>query len=407
MPTASIIFWIYVLVGPLAWVGLFTLMMLGRSRMTRLEKWRGSLPQDPPRVLILVPAKDEGPRIRHCIESILKQDYPNFSIVAIDDRSTDDTGPVLDALASEHANVRVVHVKSLPTGWLGKCHALWMGAREGEAPAGPDSRATAQTARETDWLFFVDSDVTLQPNALSAGLSLAISRQYDVLTLLTALECHTFLERLVLPLAAALWSFMFTISLTNDDNRKEIATANGQFHLMRRSAYDSIGGHEAVKDQIVEDVEMARLLKSRGHSIRFFTGAHLAATRMHANLRQMLNGWGRIYSGTARRNPTRIVMTILVLIFCGLSVYPALAWGILRLFTHHESRWLIASLIHIGVMTAMLALMYKWSRNAMRFAVLFPISAAYLLGFLTSALRICRTGRVQWRSTTYDLPAVK
>jgi chlorobactene glucosyltransferase len=383
----GILFPLYVLVGLLAWTLLGLAMFMGRSRMARLVKWRGQLPPNPPHVSILVPAKDEGPRIRRCIESILSQDYPNFSIIAVDDRSTDETGPILDALAKEHSRVRVVHIETLPADWLGKCHALWSGAKLAEA---------------NDWLFFVDSDVTLKPNALSSALSLAIARNYDVLTLLTALECHTFLERLLLPLAAAAWSIMHTISLTNDDNRKQIAAANGQFLLIRREVYDSVGGHEAVKNQIVEDVELARLLKANGHSIRFFSGDHLASTRMHATLRQMFHGWGRIYSGTSRRQMTRIVLAMIFLLISTFSVYPALAYALVRL----EHRWLIASLTHFGVMTTMLALIYRWSRNPARFAALIPFSGSILLAIFTFSLRLCRTGKVQWRNTTYDVRAM-
>jgi chlorobactene glucosyltransferase len=382
----GIIFAIYVVVGPLAWALLALAMFMGRSRMARLANWRGELPKPPPHVSILVPAKDEGEHIRRCIESILSQDYPDFSIIAINDRSTDDTGPIIDALAKEHRRLRVVHIESLPSGWLGKCHALWSGAKLADA---------------NDWLFFVDSDVTLKRNALSTALSLAVAREYDVLTLLTALECHTFLERLILPLAAAAWSIMFTISLTNDDNRKQIATANGQFLLIRRAVYDSVGGHEAVKDKIVEDVELARLLKSKGYSIRFFSGDHLASTRMHATLKQMFNGWGRIYSGTSRRKIGRIVLAMIFLMAGSFSVYPAMIWGSVQ----HDPRWLIASLAHLAVMTAMLALIYKWARNPAPFAALFPISGTILLAILAFALRVCRTGRVQWRNTTYDTTA--
>ena len=217
------------------------------------------MPPDAPHVAILVPAKDEGPRIAQCIESILKQDYPHFSVIAINDRSTDDTGRQLDAQAARNARVRVVHIESLPPGWLGKCHALWSGAK----------LATMQTGSSLSIPMSRSHRMPLR------RLYRLRSRKYDVLTVLTALECHTFLERLILPLAAAAWSIMHTISLTNDDNRPEIATANGQFLLIRRDVYESVGGHEAVKDRIVEDVELVRLLKSQDRSIRFFSGAHL------------------------------------------------------------------------------------------------------------------------------------
>src|SRR5450432_2196410 len=149
-------------------------------------------------------------------------DYPQFDVIAIDDRSTDETGKILDEIAAANPRLRVIHVHDLPAGWLGKSHALHVGTRE----------------VKSDWLLFVDSDVTLEKNALSATLSLAIKRKYDALSILTRLECHRFIERLLLPPLAGAWGVMHTISLTNEDSRKTIAAANGQFFLIRRDVYE-------------------------------------------------------------------------------------------------------------------------------------------------------------------------
>jgi chlorobactene glucosyltransferase len=394
--TAHVLFYLYLLVGPLAIAGFTALLYLGRSRMARLEKWRGALPENPPHVTILVPAKDEGERIRVCLESVLKQEYPNFSVIAVDDRSTDETGREMDALAAQHPNMRVVHVTDLPRNWLGKCHALWSGAK----------LANDADAKPSEWLLFVDSDVTIAPNALSSALSISHARNYDMLTVLTALECYSFWERLVLPVAAAAWSIIYTISMTNNDNRPDVAAANGQFILMRRSVYDSIGGHEAVRTDVCEDVELARLLKSKQHSVRFFMGGHLASTRMHATMRQMFHGWGRIYSGSGLRKVGRLIAATLIVFFSGVSAYAALAYGIIAFNTHHEVRWLLAAIAHFALLLWMFGQIYRWSRNSPLYAVLFPVSGGILLAIFGFALYLCRTGKVQWRNTTYDLNAM-
>lgn len=387
----NLIFATYLIIGPVAWSMMLLLLFIGRQRMTRLLRNRKPVPQPAPSVTILVPAKDEAAGIAHCIDCILEQDYPDFRIVAINDRSTDRTGAILDELcARQPGKLCVVHIapESLPDGWLGKCNALHVGAGQADG----------------DWLFFVDSDVTLQPDALSRAIALVTWRRYDALSILTKLECHTFWERLVLPLVGGAWSVMHAISLTNDDRRPGSAVANGQFLLIRRSAYATVGGHESVRAAITEDVEMMRLLKGRGFRTRLMLGSHLAATRMHSSLGQMFHGWGRILSGSSRRSPRRIIGAMLFLLICGFGVYPALAWGLAAL-RWNDPGWLIVSVLHLLLMTVYLALIYRWSGNRARYALLFPLGGGVLLGILAFALRTCRTGRVMWRETQFQIPA--
>jgi cellulose synthase/poly-beta-1,6-N-acetylglucosamine synthase-like glycosyltransferase len=377
----SIVLALYVLIGPVAWGGMFFGYFLAAARMKRLGRMT-PLPQVLPTVSVLIPAKDEGAEIEQCIRSVLALDYPAFDILAIDDRSVDDTGAVMDRLAVESKNLRIIHIPAggLPAGWLGKCHALARGAE----------------TVSSDWILFVDSDVRLEPASLSIALSNALQRDYDAVSILTRLDCRSFWERLVLPLAGALWAVMFTVAGTNDDGKKTSAAANGQFFLVRRAVYEAVGGHGAVRSQITEDVELMRRLKSAGYRVRLCFGDHLATTRMHATLRQMMHGWGRIYSGTSRRRGGRILLAMLLLVVMGLSVYPALVLGAFHL------PLLAAASAHWILMSIYLATVYGQTGQPKRNAFLFPLGCAVLLVLLGYALRMCRTGRVVWRDTRYE-----
>jgi cellulose synthase/poly-beta-1,6-N-acetylglucosamine synthase-like glycosyltransferase len=381
-----LLFYSYLLVGPLAWALMWCALLFGRSRMNRL---RGAVPPlgpQPPSVAIVIPAKDEGSSVAQCIASALAQDYPRFNVIAIDDRSTDDTSRVLDDLAAGDSRLRVLHVPAggLPEGWLGKCHALYLATRD----------------LSSDWLLFVDSDVTLSATALRHALAVALERRYDAITILTRLDCRTFLERLVLAPAAAAWMTMNVVSWTNEDDRPT-AAANGQFFLVRRDRYEAAGNHAAVRDQITEDVELARLLKSGGARVRFLLGSHLATTRMHTNFQQMLHGWGRIYSGSVRRRPAPILLGMLFIVISGLTVYPAAIYAAVCWKDHADWFWLAAAAAHASLMTTYLAYIYRKSGNRMRYAWLFPAAAVYLLIFMSYALRLCHTGRYAWRGSVF------
>jgi len=388
----DILFPVYVALGPVLWGFLAIGLFMGRQRMNRLRRPGEALPNPAPHVTILIPAKDEQSMIGQCLESILKLDYPSFDVIAIDDRSTDRTGAIMDDIATRTPRISVLHIApgSLPAGWFGKCHAL---------------NAGAESARG-DWLLFVDADVTLQPDALRVTLALAEEREYDALSILTRLTCDKPWERLILPLAAAAWSMLHTVSLTNSDTRKHIAVANGQFMLIRRSTYESVGGHEAVKSEIVEDVELFRLIKSREFRTRLLMGRDFGATRMYDDLGRMFHGWARIFSGTARRSTWRIIVGMLVIVLGSFSAYPALAWGAWRLNHHgassHTWGWLANAAVHFMLMTTVVALIYRFSGNARRWALAFPLAGAMLLAIFGFSLVKCFTGRSLWRGTTYE-----
>ena len=143
---------IYALIGPGPWVLFSVGMALAHGRMNRLQRPVGKAVGEP-KVSILIPAKDEGERVRVCLDSVLGQDYPNFNVIAVDDRSSDQTGTIMEEYAAKsQGKVRAIHVPQggLPAGWLGKCQALW----------------TAAQRAEGEWILFVDSDVKLQPDAL-------------------------------------------------------------------------------------------------------------------------------------------------------------------------------------------------------------------------------------------------
>jgi len=381
---------LYILIGPLLWALFGLSIATAHARMNKLRRPVAPL-ATAPSVTVLIPAKDEGEGVRECLDRVLALNYPNFKVVAIDDRSTDATGAIFDEYAAKHGErFKAMHVPQggLPAGWLGKCNAL----------------QTAAAHADGNWLLFVDSDVKVEPDALTGAMGLALGREYDVVSLMTRLECHGFWETLVLPLCAASVGAMTLMSLTNDDNRKSFAFANGQFFLIKRSVYTSVGGHASVKDNIVEDVALMRLMKSKGFITRLFFGRDFASTRMHTSFRQIFNGWARIFSGVSSRNPARILLAMLV-VATGLLVYPSIAFGAGVVAIHHDPKWLIAGAAHLAILMIVLAVIYRMSGNPRRYAIAFPIGGSVLVALYAFAMRACRTGRIAWRGTSYNTTA--
>lgn len=386
---------LYSLLGPGTWGFYGFALEAGRRKMVMMYRPPHPIRGRPPRATILIPAKDEGERIRDCLESALKQDYPDFDVIAIDDRSTDNTGAVMDQIAAADPRLHVVHVTKPPAqGWTGKNNALFQGTKH----------ATGT------WLLYVDSDVILEPDALAVAMSVVLRKEFDMLSLLPRLESHAFWEGLMIPLCAGAASTMYVIALSNKNELPKQAFANGQFMLISRSSYDSFGGHETVRDRYCEDVAIARLMKSRGMRPRISWGNDFCSVRMYDSLGAIIRGWSRIYYAARVGSPWRILAALLFLVFCCLSGYVALGWGIWR--TAHSFTpsmlgllgplWLLASGLHLIFMTRGVSRIYRWSGNSGKYAALFPLGGAMLGYTLLRALKMCFTKKVEWRGTAYS-----
>jgi glycosyltransferase involved in cell wall biosynthesis len=381
---------VYLLLGPGAWLLFGFGMIKGRKRMDLLRPPLPALERTP-RVTILIPAKDEGERIEGCLRSALTQDYPDFEVIAVDDRSTDATGAIMDRLAREDGRLSVIHIRDgeLPDGWFGKSHALH----------------TAVAHATGEWFCFVDSDVVLQPTAVSATIAVGEYKRFDLISFLPRLESGSFWESLIVPLGGAATSAMYLLPFTNY-NESKIAFANGQYLCIRKSVYQAIGGHEAVGGLFSEDVQIARRVKGMGYRPRLSIGTDYAAVRMYSSPAAVFRGWARnFYAGSLGR-PYRILAAIAFVLVCCFSAYAAIAWGVWRqihpINAFGGTGWLAAGSVHLIAMTFFLSVMYHWSGNRRALALLFPLGGGLMLAIFANALRLCAIGRVEWRGTTYS-----
>ena len=380
---------VYLAIGPGLWL-LFALgMVSSRSRMNLLHKSAPPIPQPGPNVTIIIPAKDEGERIRQCLTSALAQDYPRFDVLAVDDRSTDATGRIMDEMAAADPRLKVLHIDDLPAGWTGKNHALFRAA----------SRADGQ------WLLFIDSDVILQPTVLSTTLRVAIARRYDMLSLILKQETRGISESALVPIASAAFGMAFMMGLSNSESNK-CFFGNGQYMLFDRKKYDQIGGHEAVKSQFNEDMTLARLMKQSGLRPRMAWGTELGSVRMYDSLPTIMKGWSRIFFGSSSGSPWRSLAVIFFILIGCYSAFVAAPWGIYR-FEHpigilNGIPWIAAAAIHWTLMTVQIGIIYRWMGARVLYAAAFFVTGLFVLAILARAVWMCITGRVHWRGTSYS-----
>jgi chlorobactene glucosyltransferase len=249
-----------------------------------------SAPQPAPLVRVIVPARNEEVGIEGCIGSLLAQDYPRdrIRLTVVDDGSTDATASIAGKLAAADDRLRVLSGEPLPTGWAGKPHACWQAANDA---------AELDETQPDSYLCFIDADTVSEPALISSAVSLAESRGFDMLSLEPFQLLVTPGERLVLPAGFFLLAFTQDLGRVNDPDSSE-ATANGQFILIRRKIYDTIGGHSSVRAELSEDSALAKIVKGRGNRLGLIGAEALIRTRMFRGFAAVWNGLGRSASET-------------------------------------------------------------------------------------------------------------
>lgn len=239
-------------------------------------------------VSVLIPARDEQRTLAGCLESVLKQHHSaRIEVIVLDDGSRDSTAAiaagfaegVAEGVAAGVAAVQVITGARLPAGWLGKPHAC---------------AQLAWAARpSSEILVFLDADVRLAPQAIAAAVELMTRAGLDFVSPYPRQITVTAAERLIQPLLQWSWLTTLPLRVAERSSRVSLATANGQFLLVRRDAYDSAGGHAAVRDRVLEDIELARQLRSTGHRGGMVDGSALASCRMYDGWRQLRDGYGK------------------------------------------------------------------------------------------------------------------
>jgi len=227
-----------------------------------------------PEVSVIIPARNEEASLATCLESVISQTELPFEFIVVDDHSTDRTREITESFAPKDSRLRVIEAGPLPDGWTGKNNAVTTGAR----------------AARGQWLLFTDADTIHLPGSLARALAEAEEHHVDILSYSPEQIAVTFWEMAVLPVVFAELARQYPPSKVSDPN-SPIAAANGQYILIRRTAYDAIGGHTAVASEILEDVALAHAFKASGHKIRFRYAADAVRTRMYRNFAQLREGW--------------------------------------------------------------------------------------------------------------------
>jgi glycosyltransferase involved in cell wall biosynthesis len=343
-----------------------------------------------PAVSAIIPARNEGPNIARAVQSLAIQTDIR-EIIVIDDQSQDQTAEILAELALRCEKLRVLRLDHLPVGWLGKPHAAAAGARLASG----------------DWLLFTDADAEHRPGSLTELRERAERESADLLSISPRQRVETWWGKGVIPLVYTQLARLYRFAEVNDP-RSSAAAANGQYILIRRSTYESIGGHEAVRNEVLEDVELARRVKSMGGKILFLPGTEWVETRMYRTFAEMWRGWTKnlfLLYGRCSGNILKAVLELMLewapgVLLLGLDIALMIDWhdwifyvAIACLLTHCTVLWT-----------------YRRQLQRLRFpaelAFHFWIGAPLFVLLLLNSYRAYQRGAVEWKGRTYSVKEV-
>lgn len=326
----------------------------------------------------VIPARNEEASVARAVESVAAQPEVG-EVIVVDDQSSDGTREVLARLAQRISKVRVLETGELPAGWVGKNYAAWVGAG----------------AATGDWLLFTDADTLHLPGSAARALEDAAKHDAAIVSYSPEQELESFWERALIPVVYWRLSKKYSFEDVSDPSSPH-AAANGQYLLIRRSAYAAIGGHAAVAGEVLEDVALARRAKQAGCRIYFASGAGLVRTRMYRSFAAMWEGWTKNlhplmgWPGAALGN---------FVVWCGIAA--ALAIIGRRYFEEAICIALVWPVPFVAVLGAQYAIYLRRNRYPVSYIRYFvPSVCLYAAARAASWWKTTR-GTVEWKGRAY------
>ena len=393
--------WIAGVILALAWASRILEAALGMPSVADVShpEWDCNpvLPSGNPRVSIIVPARNEAESVEQCLRSLLALDYDNFEVIAVNDRSTDATGEIMERVAQASRispdstdvvrpctpSLRVIHHLQLPEGWLGKTHAMWTGANNASG----------------DWLLFTDADVIFKPDSLRRALAYAESEPADHVVLFPRMIMKRVGEYMMIAFFQTMFMFghrPWKVADPSTDDHMGV----GAFNLVRRRVYEAVGTYQALRMEVLDDMKLGKVVKNAGFAQRNVFGGDLISIRWAHGAFGIVNNLTKNFFAVLSFQSWRTVVSAFGLAFLNygpfLGIWLAHGWARVP----YAIALLSLFLIYIGM---------SW-RSAVPsyYFLLHPVSTTlFIYTLLRSMILTLWNDGIVWRGTKYPLEELR
>jgi glycosyltransferase involved in cell wall biosynthesis len=337
-----------------------------------------------PRVSIIVPARDEERTIEPALRTLLSLDYDNYEVIAVDDRSTDRTGEIMERLAREsevsgRSRLKVVHHTDLPAGWLGKTHAMW----------------TATNEASGEWLLFTDADVLFKPDSLRRALAYAEAESADHVVLFPRMIMKRPGEYMMIAFFQTMFMFghrPWKVADPSTDDHMGV----GAFNLVRRTVYDAVGTYEALRMDVLDDMKLGKVVKKAGFAQRNVFGGDLISIRWAQGAMGIVNNLTKNFFAVLSFQLWRTIISAIGLVFVNLGPFLGV-W-----LAHGWAR--VPYAVALGSMFLIYLGMSWRSGVPPYYFLLHPVSTAlFTYTLLRSMILTLWNDGIEWRGTKYPL----
>jgi len=358
-----------------------TLNLILNLRSLKIPDKNSKLSGAIPMVSVLIPARNEESNIGNCLESLQKQDYPDFEIVVLNDGSTDRTADIVSEIGKNDSRIRLIQGKELPPGWAGKAHAC---------------QQLAENARGS-WILFVDADTKHTPNMLRSVMAIALENKPSLLSGFPRQVADGVTQKITIPVFNFIIMSWLPMWWLQRSNKPRPSFANGQFLLFPKDEYFRIGGHESVKSRILEDVLLgAQVFRKKGKVLAVDLSP-VVSCHMYTSFGDMWHGFAKsIYAFTA--SPLTLLILGLVAYFLYMAPYLTLCRMIVT-----ENAWWYLVVAQVLVILCMRLLVNAHFRESILSAIFHPLGFGFFLfnAVYVLARRIIGAG-ISWKQRFYS-----